>query len=261
MADKPVDKRERIFAVGERINGMVELDADESPAMAGDSDRNFYVAIAAYGAAFGTGLFLLGDNAWFSGGWIYGAILTAGGGLGLVSVTPLFRPKLEALRSTRSLWAIITMTWLLLAVNVGFAIYDHLENPSQKTTQSNSPDSQGVLPTPDASNTIDVTPEYLMLLYKDGTSAEGDARLQQYVGFWIRVTKVVGDVKGNTVWTYTKDPDGGSRLILLAFDAEWIKRILILKTGQSISALCQITPAAAINQIVLSHCRLETNSQ
>jgi hypothetical protein len=31
-----------------------------------DSDRNFYVAVAAYGAAFGTGLLLLAENNWFS---------------------------------------------------------------------------------------------------------------------------------------------------------------------------------------------------
>lgn len=117
----PVDADAPLLDMGE-VAALVERMRAPDPK---ESERNFYVAIAAYGAAFGTGLFLLGDNTWFSGGWIYGAILTAGGGLGLMTVTPLFRPKLEALRSRRSLWAVVTMTWLFLAANVGFAIYDH----------------------------------------------------------------------------------------------------------------------------------------
>jgi len=89
------------------------------------SEQNFTVAVTIYGGMFVTGLFLLGDNAFFSSGWWYGLVYTVGGGAGTVTVTPLFRKKLEVMRSPRSLWAAAVATWLLLAMNLGFAVYDH----------------------------------------------------------------------------------------------------------------------------------------
>lgn len=109
----------------ERSSENAVPEAASKSSSGSESDRNFYAAITIYGAALGSGLFLLGDNATFSSAWWYGLIYTIGGGVGIMTVTPLFRPKFEFMRSSRSLWAVAAATWLLLAVNVGFAVYDH----------------------------------------------------------------------------------------------------------------------------------------
>jgi hypothetical protein len=212
-----------------------------------DSDRNFYVAVAAYGAAFGTGLLLLAQNNWFSASWIYGVVFTLGGGVGLSSVTPLFRAKFDALRSPRSLWAVILMTWLLLAANLGFSIYD---NFGRKPISSSAAATE-----PTTSDIVDVTPEYLMTLYKDVMSSQGDSLLKPYVGRWMRLTQTVSDVKDNSVWTYFREkPDSDPRLILLFFDNA--AQLGVLRPNQQISALCQIA-AAKVNALNLIHCKLE----
>ena len=91
-----------------------------------------------------------------------------------MSILPFVRPKLQVLRSNRSLWAMVTMTWLFLAVNAGFAIYDHFWP---------RPFTIGVLPIEGAASalvppsrriTIDATPDFLMNLYSGKMTAEGD---------------------------------------------------------------------------------------
>lgn len=99
------------------------------------SERSFNVALAAYGAMFGTGLLQSAAHDWY-----FGPIFTLGGGLGLMSIHPLIRPKLQIMRSNRSLWAVITVTWIFLAANVGFAIYDHLWPKAATPISASSPE-------------------------------------------------------------------------------------------------------------------------
>lgn len=91
----------------------------------GDFDKNFAVAVAIYTGAIVTGLFLLADNPAFSSNWWSGFVYVIVGGLAVATITPLFRSKLDVMRSSRSLWAAAIATWLLLGLNFGFAIYDH----------------------------------------------------------------------------------------------------------------------------------------
>lgn len=42
-----------------------------------------------------------------------------------MSIHPRTQPKLQAMRSPVALWAMITVTWLFLAANIGFTIYGH----------------------------------------------------------------------------------------------------------------------------------------
>jgi hypothetical protein len=99
------------------------------------SGRSFDVALAAYAAIFGAGAFQLANHDWISG-----LIFSVGGGIGLMSIHPLIRPKLQVFRSNRSLWAMVTMTWLFLAVNVGFTIYDHFWPKAAPSQVSIAPD-------------------------------------------------------------------------------------------------------------------------
>jgi hypothetical protein len=103
------------------------------------------------------------------------------------------------------------MTWLLLAANLGLSIY---ESFARKPISS-----PAAVTEPTTSEIIDVAPEYLMSLYKDVMSSQGDSLLKPYVGKWMRLIQTVSDVKDNSVWTYLRDkPDSDPRLILLFFD-------------------------------------------
>jgi hypothetical protein len=55
-----------------------------------------------------------------------------------MSIHPLIRPKLEFLRSNRSPWAVITVTWLFLAANLGLAAWDHFGPYASQTAKQGS---------------------------------------------------------------------------------------------------------------------------
>jgi hypothetical protein len=106
------------------------------PAIPGtsESEKNFAVALAAHGALFGTGLLQLAAHDWWFGG-----VYTVGGALGLMSVTPLIRARFEVLRSPRSLWTAITVTWLFLAANIGFSSYAWWTAPPSISSAAHTP--------------------------------------------------------------------------------------------------------------------------
>jgi hypothetical protein len=145
MADKP-PKPGSYSALIRRVSGHIadgerearELQSEQSsekatvanPAPSAEqepdiSEKNFGVAVAIYVGLLLTGLLLLGEHESFSTSWWYGAVYTICGGLGVMTVTPLFRSKIEVARSPKTLWAAAVATWILLALNFGFAIYDH----------------------------------------------------------------------------------------------------------------------------------------
>jgi hypothetical protein len=134
------DPNDDVFGQLRRLASKPEEGSTDQSALEGgpgDSDKNFYVAVAIYTGAIATGLFLLGENGFFTTSWWYGAIYVVGGGVGVMSITPLLRPKLSPLRSPRSLWAATIVTWLFLAANLGFAVYDHIWPAQRAETTAN----------------------------------------------------------------------------------------------------------------------------
>jgi hypothetical protein len=128
------DIRQKLIDAHEQSERSAEqstvTDIGEKPVSDNDSsEKNFGVAVAVYVGLLVTGLLLLGEHELFSTSWWYGAAYTVGGGVGAVSVTPLFRnhfPRaLGILRAPTSLWAAATVPWLLLALNAGLTFYDH----------------------------------------------------------------------------------------------------------------------------------------
>jgi hypothetical protein len=117
-----------------------------APPNAGDSDKNFAVAVAIYTGTAVTGLFLLATSTLFSGSWWYGAVYVVGGGIGAMSVTPLFRQKLDVMRSPRSLWAAAIATWLFLAANLGLLVYDKWEGATSPKSTVVEPAGFGFAP-------------------------------------------------------------------------------------------------------------------
>lgn len=93
--------------------------------------ETFAILLTAYGAVFGAGLLQIAARDWY-----FGPIFTVGGGLGLMSILPFVRPKLQVMRSTRVLWAMVAMAWLFLGANLGFAVYDHFWPAQREATET-----------------------------------------------------------------------------------------------------------------------------
>lgn len=85
---------------------------------------------------------------------------------------------------------------------------------------------------------IAVSPEYLMELYKDRMSAEGDRLIAPYRGKWMKVTVEVNDIYGpdqvgrRVIYIIGYLLSGTKSRIGLMFDEEWIDRISVIQRGQ-----------------------------
>lgn len=214
-------------------------------------DKAIIVAIG--GSAFCAGLF-----GFYEGHPILGTAFTVGGLVTMAPISPFVRSKIGWAFGRPALWALATATWLFLAANLGFVIYDHFW--LRPFTIGVSPIG-GFSPETKTSGApriiADVTAEYLMSLYKDvSLSAQGDRLLAPYVGKWIHVSETVADISGTAIWAYAKD-SAGQRTIILSFDTQWADQLAILRRDENITALCEITPFVKINIIQLANCELE----
>jgi hypothetical protein len=107
----------------------------------GDTDKDFWVAITAFGTILGAGVYVLATaygQPLFE--WLTGGILTAGGGGGLLMMSPRLRTSLGSWPSRKTLIIAIAMTWLFLATNLGFAVYDHFWPVQSGSAVSGSPE-------------------------------------------------------------------------------------------------------------------------
>jgi hypothetical protein len=142
---------------------------------------------------------------------------------------------------------------IIVACSIGLALaLSTFLGEGQKSSETQFAEQRIIVPP-------SVTPAYLISLYKNvSLSAQGDKLLEPFIGTWMKVSQTVADVKANGIWTYLKEDDGGIRTIVLVFDPIWINRLSILTRGQTITALCQITPAVNVTTMVLQHCELES---
>jgi len=104
----------------------------------------------------------------------------------------------------------------------------------------------------------DVTPEYLVGLYKDKFAIEGDRAIAPYIGNWLLLFGQIDDVSGRTELFGTKvtfKRDLGGPFIHMYFDDLWIKRLSVLTPKQNILTLCQLNTAGSATAI-FNHCEL-----
>jgi hypothetical protein len=256
--DSDPDAPQAVFQVSHRRPSEMANMAEDSPAAQKTpaiSERSFNVALAAYAAVFGAGVLQLAARDWY-----FGPIFTVGGGLGLMSIHPLIRPKLQIMRSNRSLWAMVAATWLFLAANLGFAIYDHFWLRPFTIGVSPIEGAAGQPVPPSRRITIEATPDFLMNLYSGKMSAEGDRIFAPYVGKWIAVSGTVSNVMisdgESQVQTFSLTKEGAYRSIVMNFDKNWNDRLSVLSRDQKISAHCEISKANEA-YLFVRHCEFD----
>jgi len=109
---------------------------------------------------------------------------------------------------------------------------------------------------------VDVTPEYLMDLYKDRMTVQGDALFAPYKSKWMKLSGPAGNItSGGGPWGisvfFALDPGPNSgKIVELFFDDKWKDSLAVLRKGQKISALCQIADAASGLILRVTSCEL-----
>jgi len=105
---------------------------------------------------------------------------------------------------------------------------------------------------------VDVTPKFLMNLYKDKLTIEGDRAIVPYIGNWLLLSGPLDDVSGRTVMFGTEvtfERELGEPFIHMYFDDLWIKRLHVLTPKQNIFVLCQLTTAGSATAM-FNHCEV-----
>jgi hypothetical protein len=108
---------------------------------------------------------------------------------------------------------------------------------------------------------VGVTPQYIMRLYRENTSAEADKLSAKYIGNWIELSGPFGDVTSPSPY-YPSNPEIEQRmvvtfafrrtysgpLLIMFFDANrWQKYLEVLVKNQEISVRCQIARIGSTN--------------
>jgi hypothetical protein len=108
-----------------------------------------------------------------------------------------------------------------------------------------------------------ITPSYLVNIFKDNINIEATAQTNRFVGTWMIVEGAINDIVkigSDTVYIYLEPTYEGdiSRHFLtnLSFHGPWIEKTVILKRGDKISVIGKIDKISSVS-IQLENCELK----
>lgn len=108
---------------------------------------------------------------------------------------------------------------------------------------------------------VDVTPEYLVGLFKGGQTSIQAAKLAEaFIGKWIKISGPVGDVLGSTATlrqlTFADRSIYGSGQVFMMFRArEWFDRLSTLRPRDKVTVVGQLARVNSI-EIELDNCEI-----
>jgi len=236
--------------------------AEPSRANNGDNaEKNFGVAVAIFVGLLITGLLLLGEHEMFSTSWWYGAVYTFGGGVGAMSVTPIFRDKFpnmaRAVGAPKALWAAAAATWLLLALDIGFSLYDHFSARPFAMGISPIAGTPELPPEPEASRAyIKKTLDDLSAICANRTAMQCDTLMADEKGKWIEISGQMqsvgpaGEVIGAVIFV---PPSHGISCI---FAKKWHDRLSLLRPFEPVKIAGKISRIQSGAFLGLEACEL-----
>jgi hypothetical protein len=177
-----------------------------------------------------------------------------------MSVTPLIRSKIGFMRSSRALWVAVSITWLFLAANIGFSIYDHFV-PRPFASGVSPIGGSAVAPPvppalPNARIYTDKTVAELTALCATRTSLQCDAFMTDQKGKWLKAEGKMQTVWGdglNVHMLFFSDLTG----IYCQFDGTWKDRLNALRPFEAVKVIGEIGPTQPSGQIYLLNCELQ----
>jgi hypothetical protein len=112
---------------------------------------------------------------------------------------------------------------------------------------------------------LDVTPDYLMGLYRDRLAVQADKLAELYIGKRIEISGRLDEVSGPTsgpkdfnrdkMCVYLKNTINIIVLISLYFRITWNERLEVMQKNQKISAICEISSIRSVS-LELDNCDL-----
>jgi hypothetical protein len=109
----------------------------------------------------------------------------------------------------------------------------------------------------------DITPSYLVNLFKDNTNIEATTQTNRFLGKWMKVEGAINDITtiGANIMCIVLEPkyEGDiSRdfLVFLYFDETWIENISILRRGNKVTVICKIDMIDSV-KLKLEDCELK----
>jgi hypothetical protein len=162
-----------------------------------------------------------------------------------------FKQKTPDLKNPGPMMTFIAiLTWIF----VGWQTWMFFHRPKQEPLQVTILSAPPALPRGQREFT-DTTPEYLMGLYQDKSTYQGDQLFKPFIGKWMHLTETVADVTENQIWSYLEQPNTKPRPIVM--EVEDPNQLGTVQLKKKISVQCQIT-AAKVNLLFLTHCEFES---
>lgn len=105
---------------------------------------------------------------------------------------------------------------------------------------------------------VNATAEYITGFFRQHTAIQAQLLLAPYIDKWMKVSGVVGEVSEHSSlislsFSYDKHPDS---MPLMYFQYEWKDRLIILRRGDHVTVLGQITALSDQWYVKLSNCEL-----
>lgn len=100
--------------------------------------------------ALGSGAFCAGLFGFYEGHPVLGTVFTVGGLVTMAPISPFVRSHIGWAFGRPALWTLAAATWLFLAANVGFAVYDHFSPSPSALIQARPSSPLASPPTPKA---------------------------------------------------------------------------------------------------------------
>jgi hypothetical protein len=142
--------------------------------------------------------------------------------------------------------------WTLLAATFGWT--DLFQNQAAPKIEVIGGSLMPAAQPPEKREYTDATAEFLMGLYQDKPTFQGEEIFHPFIGKWMHLNQLIYDFGPNYIYSYL-EKSNGKRPIVMFFDDP--SRIATLKVKQKVSLGCQIWPGAKVNQLIVGHCEFE----
>jgi hypothetical protein len=153
------------------------------------------------------------------------------------------------------------VAWFIVLM---LAVAAPLVRPKRNNPASRTPAVVAATPVSEATSVphqpqrvfIDVSPAYLMDLYKNRTSIQGDALAAAYIGKWLVVTGRVRDIYGSVDARVALVYDKDDRFISVTFTKEASEKVSQIEQGATITVRGEITNID-LPRLKLQNCDLD----
>jgi hypothetical protein len=130
---------------------------------------------------------------------------------------------------------------------------ENLAKPQTPDRSVDSKSDQPSVPLTESASSADkiflnVTPDYLIDLFKDRTVSEGHRLTGVYLGKWMRLSGSLDTIEGpdeyGDISIHFSTPE--HNIISMVFSKDWVSQFAVLRPGQKISVVCRVKDVSPV---------------